>query len=103
MLSRLKAEGECGALRKWLRQYHFLIIGGMLTGMLILTVYPILVDDWGLKSTNFLTLLDSSCSTTPARQFVGKTRWVFPTNCRAGVLKNGSIVVPPTGWELGLE
>jgi hypothetical protein len=70
MLSRLKAEGECGALRKWLRQYHFGIIGEMLTGMLILTVYPILVDDLGLKSPNFLTLLDSSYSTVPARQLL---------------------------------
>jgi hypothetical protein len=49
MLSRLKAERECGALKKWLRQYHFGIVGEMLTKLLILTFRPILVDDFILS------------------------------------------------------
>jgi hypothetical protein len=46
MLSRLKPEAECGALRKWLRQYHFGVVGGNVNGEGILTFRPILVDDF---------------------------------------------------------
>jgi hypothetical protein len=60
MLYCLKADAECGALRKWLRQYHFGITGEMLTRRAILTFTPILVTNlihfpyfWMVSSTYF--------------------------------------------------
>jgi hypothetical protein len=53
MLSRLKPDAECGALRKWLRQYHLGIDGEMLTRRVNLTLHSILVDVWRHKLRMF--------------------------------------------------